>query len=134
MTYDELTPGLSAQATRTVTERDLQLFAEVSGDHNPVHLDAAYAATTPFGERIAHGMWTGSLISALIATQLPGPGSVYISQQLSFKRPVKIGDTLTTTVTLASRDERKKRVTLDCRIVNQQGKEVVSGVAEVAVP
>lgn len=92
--YDDLCVGQTASQTHDVNETDLQMFAAVSGDNNPVHLDETFAATSRFKERIAHGMFTGALISAAIACKLPGPGSVYLSQQLGFMRPVKIGDTL----------------------------------------
>jgi acyl dehydratase len=93
--YDNLEVGQQASLERTVEERDIQLFAAVSGDNNPVHLDAAFAAETMFKERIAHGMFSGALISAAIACRLPGPGTIYLGQQLKFTRPVKLGDTLT---------------------------------------
>ena len=93
-TFDEITIGDTATYTRLVTEREIQLFAAVSGDHNPVHLDPEYAATTQFGECIAHGMLTGAFISAAIAMELPGPGTIYLGQQLSFRAPVLLGDTL----------------------------------------
>lgn len=92
--YAELEVGQKAEYTSSIAERDLQLFAAVSGDRNPVHLDAAYAATTQFKERIAHGMLSGALISAAIATVLPGPGTIYLGQTLRFTRPVKLGDDL----------------------------------------
>ncbi len=130
----ELSVGLSKTYRKTLTEKDVILFAACSGDVNPVHLDKAYAATTAFGEPIAHGMWTGALISAAIATQLPGPGSVYRSQSLSFKHPVKIGDTVTVTLTISEIKERVKLVTLDCEAHNQDGKLIAKGVAEVIAP
>ncbi|MBE0507314.1 MAG: MaoC family dehydratase, partial [Marinospirillum sp.] len=91
--YDTLSIGDSATFAKTLTERELVLFAAVSGDVNPVHLDAEFAKTSMFGERIAHGMWSGSLISAALATVLPGPGTIYMGQELSFRRPVKLDDT-----------------------------------------
>src|SRR4051812_11533182 len=94
----ELSVGLTKTYSKTLTEKDIILFAACSGDINPVHLDKAYAATTAFGEPIAHGMWTGALISAAVATRLPGPGSIYRSQNLSFKNPVKVGDVVTVTL------------------------------------
>jgi 3-hydroxybutyryl-CoA dehydratase len=130
----ELVVGLSKTYTKTLTERDVILFAACSGDVNPVHLDKAYAATTPFGEPIAHGMWTGALISAAVATQLPGPGSVYRSQSLSFKHPVKIGDTVTVTLTVSDIKARVKLVTLACEAHNQDGKLIAKGIAEVIAP
>jgi acyl dehydratase len=90
-TFDEITVGDEATYTRLITNREVEAFAAVSGDHNPLHLDPDYAATTPFGECIAHGMLTGALISAAIAMQLPGPGSVYLNQSIQFKAPVLLG-------------------------------------------
>ncbi len=131
---NELTVGQTATYSKTLTERDVILFAACSGDVNPVHLDKAYASTTPFGEPIGHGMWTGALVSAAIATRLPGPGSVYRSQSLSFKHPVKIGDTVTVTLTVNEIKERVKLVTLECEVHNQDGKLIAKGVAEVIAP
>lgn len=129
--FEQLETGMQRQYSKTLTERDLQLFAETSGDHNPVHLNADYAASTAFGERIAHGMWSGALISAAIATTLPGPGSVYRSQTLKFSKPVKLGDTITITLTVADKKDRVKLVTIDCEGKNQRGETVVKGEAEV---
>ena len=133
-TIAELSIGLSATFEKTLTRTDIVLFAHCSGDVNPVHLDAEYAATTAFGEPIGHGMWIGALISAAIATRLPGPGSVYRSQNLSFKHPVKVGDTVTVTITVSDIKERIKLVVLDCAAHNQDGKLVARGVAEVIAP
>ncbi|MCH8500071.1 MAG: MaoC family dehydratase N-terminal domain-containing protein [Marinobacter sp.] len=133
ITYDELSVGDSASFSRTLTEQDLVLFAAVSGDVNPVHLDEAFAATTPFKERIAHGMWSGSLISAALATVLPGPGTIYLGQSLAFKRPVKLGDTLTVKLAVQEKQE-KNRVVIGCSVTNQNGEEVVSGEAKVMAP
>jgi 3-hydroxybutyryl-CoA dehydratase len=96
--FEDLTVGQEASLSKTVTEADIVAFAEVSGDRNPVHLDAAYAATTMFKERIAHGMLSAAYISAVFGMKLPGPGAIYISQTLNFKAPVKIGDTVVATV------------------------------------
>jgi len=131
---DELVVGQRATYSKTLTERDVILFAACSGDVNPVHLDKEYAATTPFGEPIGHGMWTGALVSAAIATCLPGPGSVYRSQSLSFKHPVKIGDTVTITLVISEIKERVKLVTIECEAHNQDGKLIAKGVAEVIAP
>ena len=131
---NELSIGLSKTYSKVLTEKDVILFAACSGDINPVHLDKEYAATTPFGEPIGHGMWTGALVSAAIATQLPGPGSVYRSQSLSFKHPVKIGDEVTITLTITEIKERVKLVTLDCEAHNQDGKLIAKGIAEVIAP
>jgi 3-hydroxybutyryl-CoA dehydratase len=131
--FEDLGIGQSAAATRTVSEADVIAFAAVSGDANPVHLDADYAATTPFKQRIAHGMLTASFISALIAGRLPGPGAVYISQSLSFRRPVLFGAEVTTTVTVTALDPAKARATLACQC-SVDGKAVLEGEAVVMVP
>ena len=133
-TYDEIEIGQTATYSRTLTERDIVLFAEVSGDVNPVHIDAEFAATTLFGERIAHGAWTGALISAALALQLPGPGTIYLGQNLSFRAPVKIGDNITVTLTVTEKRDDKKFITLDCVAVNQHGKTVAKGPAQVMAP
>lgn len=133
-TIDEITEGLSKTYSKTLTQKDVQLFAATSGDVNPVHLDSDFAATTPFGEPIGHGMWTGALVSAAIATQLPGPGSVYRGQSLQFKKPVKIGDTVTVTLTVEAIRARVKLVTIKCEAHNQEGVLVAEGTAEVIAP
>lgn len=131
---NELVIGQRANYSKTLTQQDVILFAACSGDVNPVHLDKEYAATTVFGEPIGHGMWTGALVSAAIATCLPGPGSVYRSQSLNFKHPVKIGDTVTITLVISEIKERVKLVTLECEAHNQDGKLIAKGVAEVIAP
>lgn len=131
--YDELQVGQKATFIRTVQERDVQLFAEVSGDRNPVHLDADYAAGTAFKERIAHGMLTGALVSAALACTLPGPGTIYLGQNLRFTRPVKLGDELTVELEVLEKLP-KNRVRIGTRVINQQGKPVVEGEAEVMAP
>ena len=133
LTLNELAVGQSASRTRTVTEADLIAFADVSGDHNPVHLDEAYAQTTPFKGRIAHGMLSAAWISALLAGELPGPGAIYLSQSLSFKRPVRIGDEVTITLTVTAIDAEKGRVTLSS-VGSVAGKTVVDGEAVVLAP
>ncbi len=133
-TVEELQPGTSASYSKTLTREDVALFAKCSGDLNPVHLDADFAATTPFGEPIGHGMWTGAVVSAAIAMRLPGPGSIYRSQSLTFKNPVKLGDTVTVTLTVSEIKARVRLVTLDCQAHNQEGKLVAQGVAEVIAP
>jgi 3-hydroxybutyryl-CoA dehydratase len=132
--YDQLKIGQTATYSKCVTERDIQLFAAASGDINPLHLDADYAAGTPFGERIAHGMLTGGFISAALAMAMPGPGTVYLSQNLRFRAPVKIGDTIEVELEVSDKSERRHTVTLECRARNQAGKLVVSGTAEVMAP
>jgi acyl dehydratase len=133
-TFDEITIGQTARYSKTVDERDIQLFAAVSGDVNPVHLDAEFAAGTRFGERIAHGMLTGALISAALAMELPGPGTIYLGQSLRFRQPVHIGDTVTVELEVTAKTARRKTVTVACRAVNQAGKLVASGEAEVMAP
>lgn len=131
--FDQLSVGESAEITRVVGSDDIEAFAAVSGDTNPVHLDAAYARTTPFGERIAHGMLAAAYVSAVLGTMLPGPGAIYLSQSLRFRRPVKIGDAVTARVTVTALDEEKARATLEtlCLVA---GKTVVDGEAVVMVP
>ena len=133
ITYDELQEGDSATYIRTLTEDELVLFAAVSGDVNPVHLDSEFAAESVFKERIAHGMWSGSLISAALATVMPGPGTIYLEQSLSFKRPVKLDDTLTVNLKVISK-ERKSRVIFSCDVRNQNDEQVVFGDAKVIAP
>jgi 3-hydroxybutyryl-CoA dehydratase len=133
-TFDEITIGQTARYSKTVEERDIRLFAAVSGDVNPLHLDAGFAAGTRFGERIAHGMLTGALISAALAMELPGPGTIYLGQSLRFRLPVHIGDTVTVELEVTAKGGRRNTVTLSCRAVNQAGKLVASGEAEVMAP
>jgi 3-hydroxybutyryl-CoA dehydratase len=130
--FEELAIGQKAVSSRTVTEADILMFGAASGDMNPVHFDAEFAANSRFGERIAHGMLTASHVSALIGMRLPGPGTVYISQSLAFKRPVRIGATVTTQVEITELDPAKGLVTLmtDCSV---DGKAVLSGVAVAMV-
>lgn len=133
ITYEELNEGDTATFTRTLSEEVLVLFAAVSGDVNPVHLDAEFAANSMFGERIAHGMWSGSLISAALATVMPGPGTIYLDQSLSFKRPVKLDDTLTVNLTVLQK-KPKNRVVFQCVVTNQNNQKVVTGEAKVIAP
>lgn len=133
-TFDEIEVGATASVSRTLTEEDIQLFARVSGDVNPAHLDAAYAATDMFHRVIAHGMWGGGLISAVLGTELPGPGAIYLGQSLRFVRPVSLGDTVTATVTVVEKRPEHRVVILDCACTNQKGEEVITGRAEVKAP
>lgn len=133
ITYEELNVGDFATYAKTLTEKELILFAAVSGDVNPVHLDKDYAETTMFKGRIAHGMWSGSLISAALATVIPGPGTIYLGQELSFKKPVKLDDTLTVKLTVSEKLP-KNRIKLDCIVTNQDAQVVVEGVATVIAP
>jgi phosphotransacetylase/acyl dehydratase len=131
--YDELQIGDSASLTRELTKTDIELFAILSGDVNPAHLDEAYAAASPFHKVIAHGMWGGTLISTVLGTRLPGPGTIYVGQQLRFVRPVGLGDRITVTVTVKEKRD-KNMVLLDCVCSNQLGKPVITGEAEVMAP
>jgi len=131
--YAELEVGMQASLSKTLEERDLQLFAAVSGDCNPVHLDPEFAATTIFKERIAHGMLAGALISAAIACKLPGPGSIYLGQQLKFTHPAKLGDTLTVKLEILEKLPRLS-VRIATRVFNQNGELLVDGEAEVMAP
>ena len=121
--------GDRASLSKTITEADVTLFAGVTGDFNPLHLDAEYAKTTRFGGRIAHGLLTAGLISAVLGTRMPGPGSIYLSQSLVFRRPVRIGDTITATATVSSYDAEKRIVRLDTTCINQEGVVVLTGEA-----
>ncbi|HEX6363839.1 MAG TPA: MaoC family dehydratase [Albitalea sp.] len=127
---EELRPGMHATYSKTITEADIVLFAGVSGDNNAVHVNEEYAATTPFGTRIAHGFLTASVISAAVANRLPGPGTVYLDQQLRFKAPVRPGDTVHATVTVMTVDEQRARAVLStvCRVCDQV---VIEGEATV---
>ncbi len=133
-TFDEISIGLNATFSREVREQDIEAFAGLSGDRNPVHLDEAFAAGTPFGGRIAHGMLTGAFISAALAMTLPGPGTIYLGQSLRFRLPVRIGDTITVELEVSDKSEKRQRVTLDCKARNQEGKLVATGSAEVMAP
>src|SRR5919206_3645362 len=132
-TYDEIKVGDSASLTRTLRPEDIQLFAVMSGDVNPAHVDPEYAHSSMFHEVIAHGMWGGALISTVLGTEFPGPGTIYLGQNLRFRRPVKVGDTITIKVTAKEKDA-KGRVVLDTECVNQDGEVVVSGTADVIAP
>jgi len=133
-TYDELPLGASASIVRTLTQDDILAFALVSGDVNPAHVDAEYANATRFHGTIAHGMWAGALISTLLGTHFPGPGTIYEAQMLRFHLPVRAGDTLTIQATVTARDDERHRLTLDCVVTNQAGAVVVSGEAMVRAP
>ena len=123
--------GTEASLSRTITEDDILLFAVVSGDKNPLHLDAEYAERSLFGKRIAHGFLIGSLISAVLGNDLPGPGSIYLGQTLRFLAPIHIGDTVTVTVKVVALREDKRIVTLHTNCTNQHGTLVLSGEATV---
>lgn len=131
---DQLAVGNAATLSRTVTENDIAGFVDSVGDRNPVHSDPVFAATTPFREPIAPGIWTAGLISALIGTRLPGPGSIYVSQELRFLRPVKLGDKITARVEIAELLPERNRARLKTTCLNQRGEEVLSGEAWVLPP
>jgi 3-hydroxybutyryl-CoA dehydratase len=123
-----------AEFTKTISEADVYLFAGVTGDLNPAHVDETYARTTFFKTRIAHGMLLAGLISTVIGTQLPGPGTIYVRQELDFLAPVRFGDTVTARVEVMEILAEKNRVRLKTTCVNQAGKVVVDGVALVSPP
>jgi 3-hydroxybutyryl-CoA dehydratase len=123
--------GTRAKRTRTITDADIVRFADVSGDHNPLHLNAAYAAQTLFGERVAHGMLTASMISAILGNDLPGPGTIYLGQTLKFLGAVHIGDTVTASVEVIGVREDKRLLTLRTDCINQDGAVVLTGEATV---
>ncbi|MCU0465313.1 MAG: MaoC family dehydratase [Anaerolineae bacterium] len=129
-----LTIGVTASRTRTITDEDIRAFAQASGDTNSIHLDDAYAASTPFGRRIAHGMLTASLISGILGNDLPGVGTIYLGQNVKFKAPVFIGDTVTATVELTNYREDKRIATFRTTVTNQDGVLVLDGEAVVIAP
>jgi phosphate acetyltransferase len=133
-TYGEIKVGDSATLTRTLRPEDIQLFAVMSGDVNPAHLDPEYARSSLFQEVIAHGMWGGALISTVLGTEFPGPGTIYIGQTLRFSRPVKVGDTITMKITCTKKFDHNKHIVFDCLCTNQDGLKVISGEAEVLAP
>src|SRR5579872_7054151 len=133
-TFDEIAIGESASISRKVSQQDIDLFATISGDVNPAHLDPAYAQTDMFHKIIAHGMLGAGLISSVVGTKLPGPGAIYLGQDLRFLRPVSIGDTITATLRVKEKRADKHDLVLDCRCTNQIGEEVISGTAYVRAP
>ena len=134
MRLDELTPGTAAEMAKTVTEADVILFAGVTGDFNPAHVDDEYARRSRFGGRIAHGMLSAGLVSAVLAMKLPGPGTIYLSQSMRFTRPVMIGDTVTARAEVVEVLAAKRRVRLATTCRNQRGETVLDGEALVMVP
>lgn len=132
--FDDLEVGQSISFDKTLTEEAIELFGKTSGDINPVHFDQAYAEGTMFKQRIGHGMWSASLISTCIGTLLPGPGSIYLGQELKFRKPVFIGDTLTATVTVKEKIAKRKWVVMECKVTNQDGDLVTVGDATVMPP
>ncbi|MFN8456409.1 MAG: bifunctional enoyl-CoA hydratase/phosphate acetyltransferase [Anaerolineae bacterium] len=133
-TFDEIQIGESASLTRVLAKKDIQVFAIMSGDISPIHVDEEYAKSDMFHKIIAHGMWGGALISTLLGTKLPGPGAIYLGQTLRFKKPVSPGDTITVTATVIAKNPEKHRITFDCQCVNQNGEVVINGEAEILAP
>ncbi|MBI2317915.1 MAG: MaoC family dehydratase N-terminal domain-containing protein, partial [Betaproteobacteria bacterium] len=133
-TYDEIAVDDTATLVRTLRQEDIQMFAIMSGDINPAHVDPEYAHSSMFREVIAHGMWGGALISTVLGTQFPGPGTIYIDQTLHFARPVRVGDTLTVKLTCRRKFDHNHHIILDCVCTNQEGHLVISGTAEVLAP
>jgi 3-hydroxybutyryl-CoA dehydratase len=131
--FDELEVGMTASLTRTVTETEIVLFAGITGDTNPVHVNDVAARQSRFGRRVAHGMLTAGHVSAVLGTRLPGPGAIYMSQSLRFTRPVFVGDTVTSTVEIVEIDA-KRRVRLRTTSTNQEGKTVLEGEARLLIP
>lgn len=130
---ERFVPGQKASVTRTITAADIETFAALTGDRNPLHLDEAYAARTRFGTRVAHGLLTAGFISAVIGMHLPGPGGVYVSQTLKFVRPVRIGDAITASAEVVAYDSDRQRLTLRTTCANQRGETVLEGEAVVLV-
>ncbi len=134
VTFEELAIGQSASLTKTITREDIELYAAVSGDANPTHLDEEFAARSPFKGVVAHGMLTAGLISNLLGNKLPGAGTIYLGQELRFRRPVRAGDVVTVTVTVREKRPERGIVVFDCTCTNQAGEVVLTGTAEVIAP
>lgn len=133
-TLAEIRVGQTASLARTLTEEDIAAFAAVSGDTNPAHMDPSFASQTVMQEVVGHGMWTGSIISTILGTRFPGPGTIYLGQTFRFKRPVHLNDTVTASVTVTAVNTEKGTVELDCKVVNQKGAPVLEGVATILAP
>jgi len=133
-TFDEIKVGDRASLSRTLGNDDVSLFAILSGDVNPAHVDADYAKTDAFHHIVAHGMWGGALISAVLGTELPGPGTIYVSQSLNFRHPVRVGDRISVSVTVREKRDNGHRLILDCECRNQTDEVVIDGIAEVVAP
>jgi acyl dehydratase len=123
--------GESGVLSRVITLEDILAYARISGDMNPVHTDPEYASTTYFGGQIAHGMLVASLISSVLGNQLPGPGAIYLSQELKFKAPVRPGDEVLARVTVVEWDSETGRIGLETEVLNQKGKAVITGLARL---
>ncbi|MCX7897878.1 MAG: bifunctional enoyl-CoA hydratase/phosphate acetyltransferase [Rhodocyclaceae bacterium] len=133
-TFDEIHVGDSASLTRTLRAEDIQMFAVISGDINPAHVDPEYARSSEFREVVAHGMWGALLFSNLLGAELPGPGTIYVDQRLRFERSIRVGDTLTVTVTCQRKFEHNHHILFDCLCTNQEGERVIAGAIEVIAP
>lgn len=131
MNFNDIHVGDNACMSKTISESDIYTFAGLTGDFNPVHINAEFAKTTMFKDRIAHGMLSAGFISAVLGTQLPGVNTIYLGQEIAFKAPVKIGDTVTATVEVIEKIEEKKRLVLKTTVTNQEGTIVVDGKATV---
>lgn len=134
ITFEELEIGQSAELKRTLTQKDIELFAAVSGDVNPAHMDEHYAENSLFHGVIGHGMWSGGLISTVLGTELPGPGTIYLEQDMRFKKPVMLGDEVTVRVSVKSKRDDKPVVAFDCICLNEKGEVLVEGTATVLAP
>lgn len=134
MRFDELEVGMTAELARTITAADIDDFARVTGDHNPVHVDEEAARASRFGGRIAHGILTAGLVSAVLGTRLPGPGCIYLSQTLRFTRPVPVGATITATVEVIELDPERRRARLATTCSDQEGQTVLDGEALLLMP
>ena len=133
-TIDTIELGDSASVTKTITETDIILYAGITGDMNPAHTNAEAAKNSMFGQRIAHGMLSAGLISAVLGMYLPGPGTIYMGQELKFTKPVYIGDTITATATVIEKITEKNRLILETTCTNQKGEVVIAGKATVMPP
>jgi len=131
LAYDDIKVGDSDSVSKTITEGDIVTYAGITGDFNPVHINAEFAGKSMFKERIAHGMLVSGFISAVIGYHLPGPNTIYLAQEVSFKLPVKIGDTVTAEVTVTEKRDDKRIIKLKTTVINQRGEIVVDGSAVV---
>ena len=129
----QFSPGEQASVTKTITAADVEAFADLTGDRNPLHVDEAFAARSRFGGRIAHGLLTAGLLSTVLGMRLPGPGGIYVSQTLRFRRPVYIGDAVTATAEVVAYDADRRRLTLKTTCTNQRGETVLDGEAVLLV-
>jgi len=133
-TYDEIKIGDIAKLTRTLTMRDIKLFAIVTGDMNPAHLDEEYANTDVFHQIIGHGIWTASMFSVLLGMQLPGPGTLYLDQSLKFLKPVHLNDTITASVKVIKKDDEHKFITFETLCIDEEGNHLLEGEALILAP